>query len=115
MTNPDVVEGTITLHKILYSEIKMADGYNVFEEVHQAEPMGPVDVAVPNCEEAERLMLMLQKNSAAFLKFYLGLRSKIPMETIGTVLGKSMDPIPVAEIEKCNWDNKKIKKRIRKR
>eukprot|EP00956_Cyclotella_meneghiniana_P041431 scaffold226801_cov23-Cyclotella_meneghiniana.AAC.1 len=105
VSEPDVVAGTMTLRQILYSEIRLSDGYNLFEEVHQAEPMCPVDVVVPNIEEAERMMLMMQKNTAAFLKFYLGLRSKIPMDTIDAVLGKTMDPTLMSEIEKCSWDN----------
>eukprot|EP00956_Cyclotella_meneghiniana_P018468 scaffold30756_cov39-Cyclotella_meneghiniana.AAC.6 len=105
VSEPDVVKGTISLRKILYSEIKLSDGYNLFEELHQAHPMAPVDVVVSNIEEAERMMLMMQKNSAAFIKFFIGFRSTIPMDTIDTVLAKTMDPVLVADIEKCNWDN----------
>ena len=105
VSEPDEVEGTITLRKILYSEIKLSDGYNLFEELHQAHAMAPVDVVVPNIEEAERMMLMMQKNSAAFIKFFIGFRSTIPMDTVDAVLAKTMDPVLVADIEKCNWDN----------
>eukprot|EP00956_Cyclotella_meneghiniana_P043422 scaffold269659_cov166-Cyclotella_meneghiniana.AAC.1 len=108
VTEPDVVAGTMTLRQILYSEIRLSDGYNLFEEIHQADPMCPVDVVVPNIEEAERMMLMMQKNTAAFLKFYLGFRSKIPMDTIDAVMGKTMDPTLMSEIEKCSWDNDKM-------
>eukprot|EP00956_Cyclotella_meneghiniana_P025889 scaffold54940_cov39-Cyclotella_meneghiniana.AAC.1 len=105
VSEPDKVEGTITLRKILYSEIKLSDGYNLFEELHQAHAMAPVDVVVPNIEEAERMMLMMQKNSAAFIKFFIGFRSTIPMDTVDAVLAKTMDPVLVADIEKCSWDN----------
>ena len=72
VSEPDVVAGKMTLRQILYSKICLSNGYNLFEEIHQADPMCPMDVVVPNIEEAERMMLMMQKNTAAFLNFYLG-------------------------------------------
>jgi hypothetical protein len=51
----------------------MSDGHNLLLEVHQAAPMGPVDVAIPNAEEAERMMLMMHKNSAAYLNMNMNL------------------------------------------
>ena len=106
VTDPTQKVGDATLRWLLYRELKMSDGHCLFEEIHQAEPMGAVDVAVPNCEEAERMLLMLQRNSAAFLHFYFRDNSKLPAELISELLAKSMDPILVNSISKCSWDNK---------
>ena len=32
VSEPDVVAGTMTLRQILYSEIRLSNGYNLFEE-----------------------------------------------------------------------------------
>jgi hypothetical protein len=71
----------------------MSDGHTLFEEVHQAEPMAPVDVVVPNAEEAERLMLMIQKNSVAFFTYYLQSFTELGESLIADVVRASMDPI----------------------
>ena len=55
VTEPSKAVGIVSLRWLMYKEVKMADGYNLFEEIHQASAMNAVDVAVPNCEEAEWL------------------------------------------------------------
>jgi hypothetical protein len=65
-----------------------------------------VDVAVPNCEEAERMMLMMQKNSAACITFYLQHNTELGESLIANVVRASMDPILVDSIGKCKWDEK---------
>ena len=105
-TEPSKAVGTLSLRWLLYQEVKMEDGYNLFEEIHQGAAMGAVDVAIPNCEEAERLMLMIQRNAAAFFTYYLRSKSELPPELIAEVISKSMDPILVNEIERCQWDEK---------
>ena len=82
----------------------MEDGYNLF----QATPMGAVDVAVPRCKEAEHLMLMIQRNAAAFFTYYLCSKSELPKELIAEVIHMSMDSILVNEIKKCQWDEKSM-------
>ena len=74
--DPTKLVGTITLRRILYKYMEMSDGHSLFEEVHQAFPLGAVEVAVPNAEEAERMMLMIHKNSAAFFTFYLQINTE---------------------------------------
>jgi len=65
-----------------------------------------VDVAVPNCEEAERMMLMMQKNPAAYITFYLRHNTELGESLIANVVRASMDPILVNSIGKCKWDEK---------
>ncbi|KAL3783197.1 hypothetical protein ACHAWO_004430 [Cyclotella atomus] len=82
----------------------MSDDHGLFEEVHQAQPLHPVDVAVPNCEEAERMLLMMQKNTAAYYWHYLKEETNLGEQLIAKVIQASMDPILVNGIDKCSWD-----------
>jgi hypothetical protein len=104
VTDPTKVMGCITLRKVLYKYIKMSDEHGLFEEVHQAEPMAAVDVAVPNCEEAERMMLMIHKNSAAYFWHYLKTETKLGEKLISDLIRASMDPILVNSIPSCTWE-----------
>jgi uncharacterized membrane protein YgcG len=104
VTDPTKVMGTITLRKILYKYIKMSDEHGPFEEVHQAKPLHPVDVAVPNCEEAERMLLMMQKNTVAYYWFYLKEETNLGEQLIANVIRASMDLILLNGIDKCVWD-----------
>lgn len=101
VSNPTKLVGTITLRRFLYKYFKMSDGHSLFEEVHQAFPMAPVDVAVPNAEEAERMMLMIQKNLAAFFTYYLRSFSELGKSLIVNVVRASMDPILVNMVYEC--------------
>jgi hypothetical protein len=105
-SDPTKLMGTITLRRILYKYFKMSDGHTLFKEVHQATPMARLDVIVPNAEEAERLMLMIQKNSAAFFTFYLQSFSELGESLIADVVRASMDPILVNMVSECKWDEK---------
>jgi hypothetical protein len=106
VSDPTKLMGTITLRRILYKYLKMSDGHHLFEEVHQAHPLAAVDVAVPNCEEAERMMLMMQKNPAAYITFYLRHNTELGESLIANVVRASMDPILVNSIGGCKWDKK---------
>jgi uncharacterized membrane protein YgcG len=96
--------GHISLRRVLYKYMKMSDGHNLLLEVHQAAPMGPVDVAIPNAEEAERMMLMMHKNSAAYLYFYLKSNTELGDVLVASLIRATMDPILVNSIEQCKWD-----------
>jgi hypothetical protein len=104
VTDPTKLMGKITLRRVLYKYIKMSDDHGLFEEVHQAEPMGAVDVSIPNCEEAERMMLMLHKNSAAYLWNYLQTETKLGVKLITDLIRASMDPILVNGMSSCKWE-----------
>ena len=104
VSDPNKRMGYITLRRVLYKYLKMSDGHNLLLEVHQAAPMGPVDVAVPNAEEAERMMLMMHKNSAAYLYFYLKSNTELGDVLVASLIRATMDPILVNSIEQCKWD-----------
>jgi hypothetical protein len=104
VSDPTKLMGTITLCRVLYKYMKMSDGHSLLDEVHQVTPMGPVDVVVPNTEEAERMMLMMHKNSAAYLYFYLKSNTELGDVLIASLIRATMDPILVNSIEKCKWD-----------
>ena len=63
--DPTKVVATVTLRAILYKQFKTLDGLPLFCEIHQGEPIGPVNVVVGSYEQAERMILMIKKNSAA--------------------------------------------------
>jgi hypothetical protein len=104
VSDPTKLMGTITLRRVLYKYMKMTDGHSLLAEVHQSTPMGPVDVAVPNAEEAERMMLMMHKNSAAYLYFYLKHNTELEEALIASLIRATMDPILVNSIGQCKWD-----------
>jgi uncharacterized membrane protein YgcG len=104
VTDPTKLMGHITLRRVLYKYMKMSDGHNLLLEVHQAAPMSPVDVVVPNAEEAERMMLMIHKNSAAYLYFYLKSNTELGDVLVASLIRATMDPILVNSIEQCKWD-----------
>lgn len=104
VSDPTKRMGHITLRRVLYKYLKMSDGHNLLMEVHQAAPMGPVDVVVPNAEEAERMMLMMQKNAAAYLYFFLNSNTQLGDVLVAALIRATMDPILVNSIEQCKWD-----------
>ena len=66
-TNGEIV----SLRMVLFNYFKMADKFSVFAELHQTEQLGPVLAIIPACEEAERLVHMMNKQVAAFLYYFL--------------------------------------------
>ena len=65
--------------------------------------MGPVDVVIPNCEEAERLVLMMNKNIAAFLVNYLRDYGGMPEEFVKRMVKVAVDPSRVSTMGECEW------------
>jgi hypothetical protein len=105
VTDPDQVVATVSLRTILYTQIKTADGLPLFCEIHQGEPMGPVDVVVGAYEEAERMLLMINKNPGAYLYYYLASEAKMDEAFVRAVVVGTIDPFFVREIDACNWDS----------
>lgn len=105
VTDPTLTVGYMTLRRLLYANVKMQDGHQLFQEIHQGQPMGPVDVAVPYCEESERMMGMIQRNAAAYFYFHIK-GGTVPDQVITDVLRASMDPTLVNGISDCKWDEK---------
>lgn len=77
VTDQSRAVGSMTLKRVLYTCFSMHDGHNLFEEVHQATPLGAVDMVVPNCEEAKRMVTMMNRNFAAYAMSYLVKEAKM--------------------------------------
>ena len=107
VTEPRELIARVSLRTIMYTKIKLGD-QPLFMEVHQGQPMMPVDVVIGNWEKAERMMLMINKNPAAYFYYYLQDKAKIDGEWLMDVLKGTMDPILVDDIEKCSWDSEKL-------
>eukprot|EP00956_Cyclotella_meneghiniana_P037290 scaffold136591_cov39-Cyclotella_meneghiniana.AAC.1 len=97
----------LSLRTLLYKRVKLGE-FPMFLEIHQGAPMMPVDVVIGNCAEAERMMLMINKNPAAFLFYYLRDVGKVDPEWLMTLSDKVMDPTLMKEIDKCTWDVKEL-------
>lgn len=106
VTDRSKVVGYMTLRRVLYICFVMSDGYRLFEEVHQAAPMGAVDVVVPNCAESEKMLMMINCNLAAYATHYLVKVAKIDEEFVTRLIQASVDPGLVNAIEDCKWDEK---------
>lgn len=94
---------TVSLRMVLFTYFKMADKFSVFAELHQTEEMGPVLAIIPACEEAERLVQMMNKQVAAFL-FYFLREASLPEKFLMDLLTETCDPTLVGEISECEWD-----------
>jgi hypothetical protein len=104
VTVPGTVVATVTLRAILYKHLKTPDGLPLFCEIHQGEPMGPVDVVVGSYEQAERMILMMNKNSAAYCYYYLTTVGKMDEKFTTQVIKGCFDPVLVRGIDSCQWD-----------
>jgi hypothetical protein len=94
---------TVSLRMVLFTYFKMADKFSVFAELHQTEEMGPVLAIIPACEEAERLVQMMNKQVAAFL-FYFLRDADLPEKFLMDLITETCDPTLVGEISECDWD-----------
>jgi hypothetical protein len=68
--------------------------------------MGAVDVVVPNAEEAERMLIMMNRNFAAYATNYLIKVSKMDEEFVGRLIRATVDPSLVNMIGECKWQEK---------
>ena len=58
----------LSLCQVLLRYLQLSDGHQLITEVHQSEEiMGPVQAVIPNTPEAERMILMMNKNVPAYL------------------------------------------------
>jgi hypothetical protein len=97
--------GKVSLRMVMFNYIKMqADQFSVFAELHQVEEMGPTLAIIPACEEAERIVHMLNKQVAAFLFHYLTTIAARPKTFVMELLKATCDATLVSEIEDCQWD-----------
>ena len=100
MSNPDEIAGTMTLRRVLYRYIKMTGGEPLFAEVHQNGPMGTVQVVVGKTPEAERLVLMINKQPAVFFSNYLKDR-KVDPRFVDDLVRASIDATFLHSMHQC--------------
>ena len=81
VSNPEEVDGHMTLRIILYEQITLPDGCPLILEQHQANALADLDIVRPNTAEAEAMVREMEKNVAAYLSNYLtGVKSwRIPL------------------------------------
>ena len=79
--------GKVSLRMVMFSNVKMqAHQFSIFAELHQVEEMGPTLAIIPACEEAERIVHMMNKQVAAFLFYYLTAIAALPKKFVMELL-----------------------------
>jgi hypothetical protein len=63
--------GALSLRDILLSQFKMNNGHSLIVEVHQRQILSPVEVVIPNTEEAETMIARMNQHLLAFCYHYL--------------------------------------------
>ena len=99
-TNMEV--GTLSLRTVLLNYLKMEDGHPMIAEVHQEEICKPTHVIVPQTEEAERMIGMMNKNLPAFI-YHMLLEIDFTEDIINKLLKNSCEASLVAQISQCKW------------
>ena len=89
---------------ILFNYVKMEDKFSVSAELHQTEELGRVLAIIPACEEAKRLVQMMNKQVAAFLFYFLTVNAALPSKFVMDILKATCDATLVDEISDCEWD-----------
>jgi hypothetical protein len=95
----------LTLRHVLLTKFKLKDGFQLIAEVHQsAAPMSPVQVVIPQTPEAEKMILMMNKNFPAFLSFVLR-DLHFPEQAIQEYVRRCCCQVKAAEIPDCSWNS----------
>ena len=95
----------LTLRHVLLTKFKLRDGFQLIAEVHQsAAPMSPVQVVIPQTPEAEKMILMMNKNFPAFLTFVLR-DLHFPEQAIQEYVRRCCCQVKAAEISECSWNS----------
>ncbi len=63
---------------------------------------------IPACEEAERIVHMMNKQVAAFLFYYLTTIAALPRKFVKELLTETCDATLVSEIDDCKWDQETL-------
>jgi hypothetical protein len=95
--------GSLSLRMILLNYLKMQDGHPIIAEIHQEDLCKPTHMIIPQAEEAERMIGMMQKNPAALL-FHVLTDSGFTEDFIKELLKRSFEASLVAEVSLCKWD-----------
>jgi hypothetical protein len=94
--------GQLSLRTALLNYLKMQDGHPMIAEVHQEDICKPTHIIVPQTEEAERMVGMMNKNLPAFL-YYMLLEIGFTEDIVSKLLRTSCETSLVAQISQCKW------------
>ena len=83
----------------------MSDSHPLIAELHQLMPMAPVEVVHPNCEEAETILLNMEKNVVAYLQHFL-VEEGMDSNFVDTLLREACDPSLFHTAGECEWESK---------
>ena len=94
-----------SLRMVLLCFVQHSDGHKLFTEIHQSkEPMGRVQAVIPNTPEAEKMILMMNKNFPAYIGNALKDKG-LPEEFLMDLLKRSCCQTMMSEIHLCKWDS----------
>ena len=86
--------------------IKLSNCHQLIAEIHQASMLvGPVHILIPNTPEAKRMVIMMNKNFAAYVGHVLKDQG-LPETFLFELIKQSCCPVMVSEINQCTWDSK---------
>ena len=95
--------GELSLRQVLLKYLKMSDGTSLIAEIHQRGLMGIVEIIVPNTAEAEAMVLMMNRQFAAYCYNALQ-KSELDVNFIKSILKEACCPTLFAKIHDCVWD-----------
>jgi hypothetical protein len=96
--------GNLSLHQVLLCYLWLSDGHQLIVEVHQSdEIMGPVQAVIPNTPEAERMILMMNKNVPSYIGNVLKDQG-MPETFLIDLVRASCCPTQVSEMANHSWD-----------
>ena len=106
ITHPETGKevGQLSLRMALLNYLKMKDGHPMIAEVHQEDICKPTHIIVPQTEEAERMVGMMNKNLPAFL-YHMLLEIDFTEDIVKKLLQTSCETSLVAQIPQCKWDS----------
>jgi hypothetical protein len=94
-----------TLRMALLRFVKLSDGHRLFAEIHQTKGVnGRVQAVIPNTPEAEKMILMMNKNFPAYIGNSLS-EQGLPEDFLLALLKKSCCPSMFSEMSTCTWDS----------
>jgi hypothetical protein len=97
------VLGHFSLQETLMKYLKMHNGNPMVAELHQRGPQGPVDMVIPNSNEAEACFKMFNKQPAGYLYHMLPLFGATRL-FIRNILRQSMDAGLATEAPLCTYN-----------
>ena len=94
-----------SLRMILLYYLKMQDGHPMVDKVHQEDLCKTTHIIIPQAEEAEQMVGMMNKNLADFLHHML-LELDFNEEVIKLLIKKSREQSLMNKIWSCKWNSK---------